>query len=82
MTRAGLHNTGGGTCHLLLGTLSSPGTLYFNSGYTYTLYPLNSTYNEKTYAESLLHYGWLFIKGNVITGEWGIFGVQIFLCYS
>ena len=43
---------------------------------------LNSTYNEKKYAEILLHYRWLFIKGNVIIGEWGIFGVEIFLHYS
>ena len=29
----------------------------------------------KKYVEILLHYRWLFIKGNVIIGEWGIFGV-------
>ena len=43
---------------------------------------LNSTYNEKKYAELLLHYRQLFIKGNVIIGEWGVFGVEIFLHYS
>ena len=37
---------------------------------------------KKKYAEILLHYRWLFVKGNVIIGEWGIFGVEIFLCYS
>ena len=31
---------------------------------------LNSTYNEKKYAEILLRYRWLFIKGNVFIGEW------------
>ena len=36
----------------------------------------------KKYADILLHYRWLFIKGNVIMSEWGIFGVEIFLCYS
>ena len=39
-------------------------------------------YNKKRYAEILLHYRWLFIKGDVIIGEWGIFGVEISLCYS
>ena len=43
---------------------------------------LNSAYNKKKNAEILLHYRWLFIKGDVITGEWGIFGVEIFLHYS
>ena len=43
---------------------------------------LNSTYNEKTYVEILPHYRLLFVKGDVIIGEWGIFGVEIFLCYS
>ena len=42
----------------------------------------NSAYNEKKYAEILLCYRWLFIKGDVITGEWGIFGAGIFLHYS
>ena len=43
---------------------------------------LNSTYNEKKYAKILLYYGWLFIKGDIIIGEWGIFGVEIFFHYS
>ena len=43
---------------------------------------LNSTYNEKKYAEILLHYRQIFIVGDVFVGEWGIFGVDIFLCYS
>ena len=30
---------------------------------------LNSAYNKKKYAEILLHYMWLFIKGNVLIGE-------------
>ena len=37
-----------------------------------------TSYNEKKYAEILL-YRWLFIKGNIFIGEWGIFGVDIFL---
>ena len=32
------------------------------------MYILNSTYNEKKYVEILLHYRWLFIKGDIITG--------------
>ena len=43
---------------------------------------LSSTYNEKKYAVILLHFRWLFIKGNVFINEWGIFGVEIFLHYS
>ena len=43
---------------------------------------LNSTYKEKKYVEILLHYRQLFIKGDVIIGEWGIFGLEIFLHYS
>ena len=29
-----------------------------------------------------LHYRWLFGKGNIIIGEWEIFGVEVFLHYS
>ena len=36
----------------------------------------------KKNAEILLCYRWLFIKGDVIIGEWGIFGVEGFLHYS
>ena len=47
---------------------------------------LSSAYNKKKkkkkYPEILLHYGRLFVKGDVIIGEWSIFGVEIFLCYS
>ena len=44
---------------------------------------LNSSYNEKKkYAQILLCYRQLFVKGNIIIGEWGIFGVLIFLRYS
>ena len=32
--------------------------------------------------EILLHYGWLFIKGDVIIGELEIFDVEVFLHYS
>ena len=46
------------------------------------VYTLNSTYNEKKYAEILLHCRWPFIKGDVFISEWGIFGVEIFLHYS
>ena len=42
---------------------------------------LNSTYNKK-YAEIFLHYRWLFVKGNVIIGEWEIFGAEVCLHYS
>ena len=37
---------------------------------------------KKKYEEILLHYRWHFIKGDIFIGEWGIFGVGIFLCYS
>ena len=37
---------------------------------------------KKKYAEILLCYRWLFIKGNVFIGELGIFGADSFLCYS
>ena len=33
---------------------------------------LKSAYNEKKYAEILLCYRWLFVKGNIFIGEWGI----------
>ena len=46
----------------------------FNSYYTELL-----SIMKKKYAEILFHYRWLFFKGNVIIGEWGIFGVEIFL---
>ena len=36
----------------------------------------------KKYAEILLYYRQLLIKGDIIIGEWGIFGVEIFLHYS
>ena len=42
---------------------------------------LNSTYNEKKYAEILLHYRWLFFKDDVFIGERSIFGAEVFLCY-
>ena len=45
-------------------------------------YTLNSTYNEKKYAEIFLHYRWLFLKGDIIIGKWEIFGVEVFLHYS
>ena len=37
---------------------------------------------KKKYAEILLRYRRLFDKGDVIIGEWSIFGVEIFLPYS
>ena len=43
---------------------------------------LNSAYNEKKYAEIFLRYSQLFVKGDVIIGEFEILGVEVFLCYS
>ena len=43
---------------------------------------LNSAYNEKKYAEILLRYRQLFVKGDVFIGVCGIFGADIFLHYS
>ena len=43
---------------------------------------LNSFYNEKKYAEILLRYRWVFIKDDVLIGDWGIFGAEVFLHYS
>ena len=37
---------------------------------------------SKKYAENLLHYRQLFVKGDVFIGEWHVFGVEVFLCYS
>ena len=37
---------------------------------------------KKKIAEILLHYGWLFIKGDIFIGVCGIFGTDGFLCYS
>ena len=45
------------------------------------VHTLNSAYNEKKYAEILLHYRQLFIKDDVFIGERGIFGAEIFLRY-
>ena len=42
---------------------------------------LNTVYNKKKYVEILLHYRWLFIKGNIFIGEKGIFGAEVFLRY-
>ena len=45
---------------------------YFGSTYQRMpmgLHTLNSTYNEKKYAEILLRYRWLFVKGDVFIGE-------------
>ena len=42
---------------------------------------LNSTYNEKKYAEILLCYRQLFVKDDVFIGERSIFGAEVFLCY-
>ena len=48
-----------------------------------TITTLNSAYNEKKkkYAEILLRYRRLFVKGDVIIGE-QVYLVQIFLRYS
>ena len=46
-------------------------------------YKLHSTLPiMKKCVEIFLHYRWLFIKGDVIIGEWRIFGVEVFLHYS
>ena len=36
----------------------------------------------KKYAEILLCYRWLFVKGDVFIGEWHVFGAEVFLHYS
>ena len=50
----------------------------------HTYHILHSTLpiTKKKYVEILLHYRWLFIRGDVIICEWGIFSVDIFLHYS
>ena len=50
--------------------------------FTWYKITLNSAYKEKKYAEILPCYRWLFIKGNVFIGEWGIFGAEVVLHYS
>ena len=37
---------------------------------------------EKKYAEILLRYRQLFVKGEVFISEWGIFSAEVFLRYS
>ena len=37
---------------------------------------------KKRYAEIFLCNMWIFIKGNIIIGEWEIFVAEVFLCYS
>ena len=37
---------------------------------------------KKKYAEILLRFRWLFVKGDAFIGEWGIFGAEVFLRYS
>ena len=44
-------------------------------------FTLNSACNKKKYAEILLRYMWLFVKGDVFIGKRGIFGAEVFLCY-
>ena len=46
------------------------------------LYTLNSAYNKKNMWRFLLCYMWLFIKGYVFIGEWGIFDAEVILHYS
>ena len=53
-----------------------------DAGFTGGLSTINSAYNEKKYAEILLCYRQLFIKGGVFIGEWHVFGAEVFLCYS
>ena len=36
----------------------------------------------KKNVEIFLHYRWLFVKGNILIGEWEIFVAEVFLCYS
>ena len=48
---------------------------------SYSAFTLNSAYNEKKYAEILLRYRRLFVKGNVFISERGIFGAEVFLRY-
>ena len=45
------------------------------------LITLSSAYNEKKYAEILLRYRQLFIKGDVFISERGVFGAEVFLRY-
>ena len=37
---------------------------------------------RKKYAEILLRYRQLFVKGDVFIGEWDVFGAEVFLRYS
>ena len=63
--------------------MNPPGQSSIEALHTVTLhiYTLNPTYNEKKYAEILLHYRQLFIKDNVFIGERSIFGAEVFLCF-
>ena len=37
---------------------------------------------KKKYAEIFLRYRWLFIKSNVVIGEWKIYGAELSFLYS
>ena len=65
---------------LELRILHNNGKLFFC--FMSALITLNSAYNKKKYLEILLHYRWLFVKGNVFIGEWHVFGAEVFLHYS
>ena len=67
---------------VVVGTTKLHSNNYNNNSKNINLHTLNSAYNKKKYAEILLHYRWVFIKGNVFIGEWDIFGAGVFLHYS
>ena len=50
--------------------------------YSVMVHTLNSAYNEKKYVKIFLRYRQLFVKGNLIIGEWRILGAEIFLQFS
>ena len=56
--------------------------LFCRSESLLTVCTLNSAYNKNKYVEILLRYRQLFVKGNIIISERGLFGVEIFLHYS
>ena len=74
------------TCVTVYGhthTLTDDNFLFYRHGFTKPKEPIHSTPPiMKKNVEILLHYRWLFIKGDIIIGEWAVFGAEIFLCYS
>ena len=59
-------------CYGMLGTMLTSGNLLLDDGLAVKV--IHSTLPIVKNAEIFLHYRWLFIKGDIIIGDWEIFG--------